>query len=592
MRYFKGCIFVAFIWCGYLAGFCHAQGFEGGVIYFEPHRAFETTKQLVSSNNSKKTSPYLFLDDGGASSDIIFKFLEIGGFPLEIIKKDTSAISMTEMRNCFYERSQSRGYVPVKLCGFPHFSSLNKTTTGFLKGGADGYPESGDICFSFEIKDGVQVVKEAKIVDTVEPKNLYKTGVDFKFLGDGDRVTNISSQGLYEFYRIYRNEPSGGEDLDKRKVYSRTEDPKKPWVSRCLSDELSGLLVPLGEEVDYYGKPIDRKEKERYMRTLSWYAKVINETEKKNALLWADYKIQEYKEYPKRVNDYQRGKAIIASISIKKHIDESNKNSQNDDLSKDMIKYVIEKTAERLKNDPKVKQWVDLRIDESVKRLNASPNRQQIVASIEKALENDTQNIVRLGHITKSLLKGYDIIEREKSFQKILELARRNDPCGAYRETLNTFASDVTPGIGVVASPIISEILFEATADIYLDVGNRIAHWAYENGYAKNQPRWGKDRFSNGSGCFPAPNIEIGPPMVPAVPNGTPVPNQNVIPFPSIKIPQIVPAKPGPIPTPQNNIGSIFSGVKPPIAKVQSVPFVPIVTPVPLPPGPFSKKTP
>jgi hypothetical protein len=80
--------------------------------------------------------------------------------------------------------------------------------------------------------------------------------------------------------------------------------------------------------------------------------------------------------------------------------------------------------------------------------------------------------------------------------------------------------------------------------------------------------------------------------MVPAVPNGTPVPNQNVIPFPSIKIPQIVPAKPGPIPTPQNNIGSIFSGVKPPIAKVQSVPFVPIVTPVPLPPGPFSKKTP
>ena len=89
-----------------------------------------------------------------------------------------------------------------------------------------------------------------------------------------------------------------------------------------------------------------------------------------------------------------------------------------------------------------------------------------------------------------------------------------------------------------------------------------------------------------------APNIEIGPPMVPAVPNGTPVPNQNVIPFPSIKIPQIVPAKPGPIPTPPNNIGSIFSGVKPPIAKVQSVPFVPIVTPVPLPLGPFSKKTP
>ena len=381
------------------------------------------------------------------------------------------------------------------------------------------------------------------------------------------------SRGHYEFWKIA---PDRFETGPERQAHlKRLETDLNFATNRC----------------EYFRKMTTQKEKEiakklsisskEYSRVLENLAAARNSEEPERLICRRILASTEG-----QVKVYENEFKFINSLNQKPSPDEN-----PNDIIKEMKKNIINKMADQLTNKPNVKAYVDRRISEGVKTLKASRNQQQIVAQIEQTLEMDSRNLVVTGVVIKSLLKGYDIYEREKSSQKILELARNNDPCGAYKETLKTVTSDVIPGVGAILSPIVSEIIYEATSDIYLDFGNRMAHWLWENGYSESKPRWPKDRFENGAGCVKSVFDPNAPTPVPSAPLPTPEPSKITAPTKVPVPPPVAPAAPLPFPGGINPVKS-SSPTPTPAGTVRTVPFIPVITPTPLPPAPFSKKPP
>jgi hypothetical protein len=273
---------------------------------------------------------------------------------------------------------------------------------------------------------------------------------------------------------------------------------------------------------------------------------------------------------------------------------ESQDGAARSEIAKNLVKEIVEANVEKATNSREVKNWVDARIASSIRKNPRIPESQKpILTTIEQSLEQDSKLITGGAIVGKSLLVGLDVFtkpsENEKALEEIRELARRGDPYGAWKKTITgslDMASDALPGraspVASVMSSAVGEVLADATVDIFVPLGNRIAWW---NGYSPRPPRFAKDQFANGvsrTGYFNSLNGGAsGPlprPTVPAAPNGAPTPlGPNTGNDPG-EVPAVVPPIPGPQPPARRPNADVD------VPDSRPVPFVPIVTPVPTPP--------
>lgn len=272
---------------------------------------------------------------------------------------------------------------------------------------------------------------------------------------------------------------------------------------------------------------------------------------------------------------------------------ESGDNKVLADVAGKLTKEIVKINVDKASNMQEVKTWVDAKIAGSIaKNANIPESQKGIVATLEQSLEGESKLITRSAIFAKGLFLTLDVhgaVKREDTLKEIAEFARKGDVYSAWKTTLSVsldMGSEILPGKASplsALSPILSEVLAEATVDIYVPLGNRIAWWMWENGYSPRHPRFAKDQFDNGvtrPKSFES-NLAAGPippPTVPAVPNGVPVPTKLNDTADVGKPPIVVPPSVGGRDInrrPDNDTESPHTF---------QVPFVPIVTPNPLPP--------
>lgn len=240
---------------------------------------------------------------------------------------------------------------------------------------------------------------------------------------------------------------------------------------------------------------------------------------------------------------------------------------------------IASKTADAAGNEQAVKKWVNGKIHEAVMRSKIPPEQKGIIITIEQALEKESKLIVMGGKSASVLIDLLGVWNRHEASLEVQEAARRGDAYGAWEVSVTQLIGEIKI-VGIVA-PYVGPIVAEATVDIYVPMGNSIAHWMWENGYSPLPPRFPKNHFDGGVPRPPRLQGDVVPviPTVPAVPNGLPGESSpDVQPKgPIVIVPPVA------VPLPSTPFGEREQAE----ATAAAIPVVPLIIPVPLPPPRF-----
>jgi hypothetical protein len=394
---------------------------------------------------------------------------------------------------------------------------------------------------------------------------------------------------IKEMVRIYADFHTGNllnKDISRAQIMLNDFDIFLKWSATVIGSELREKVISntikMHKDFEFF------KEDKKYQHLITAHDKYLQIMRSANE---SDF----------RVAPELNGTPDTSPEGMNTSTDNKNKASKSD-MAKKVMEKIVDINVDKAVNSKNVKDWVDAKIAESIKKNpNIPASQKNILITLEQSLENESKLIVNGAVVAKSLLLGLDIFSspsnNERALEEIRDFARKGDPYSAWKTTITKaldMASDAIPlpAKASIATSVMSskvgERLADATVDIYVPLGNRIAWFMWENGYSPNPPRFDKNQFVNGvkrtaTASSPTNGRPIPTPTVPAVPNGVPGPSEAAPTIPT-KPPVVVPP----------NAGSAGTEIRPiPRAGIQDsfgAPFVPVVTPVPLPPPIFTKQ--
>ncbi len=101
---------------------------------------------------------------------------------------------------------------------------------------------------------------------------------------------------------------------------------------------------------------------------------------------------------------------------------------------------------------------------------------------------------MKFGHYAHAL---YHVYEREQIIQQIKDYNRNGDLYNAYRTTVDALLDELPVDLDKL-EPYVSELIVDATVDIYAQAGNQIVWYLWESGFIPRPPRYPKNHFDKG----------------------------------------------------------------------------------------------
>lgn len=171
------------------------------------------------------------------------------------------------------------------------------------------------------------------------------------------------------------------------------------------------------------------------------------------------------------------------------------------DTLTDIAKDVFEDVVDHLADEENVDRILDRSLIDAI---NKDPNlseaeRQKLLTIARTARKRSGLKtlITTSAKILRHAPDFYHVYEREQIIQQIHEYNRNGDLYNAYRTTVDALLDELPVDLDIL-EPYVSEIIVEATVDVYAQTGNRVAWYLWESGFIPHPPRYPKDHFDKG----------------------------------------------------------------------------------------------